>query len=51
MSQDDDSEVLDEIRQMHKPTNHLLNDMMLTVRWLSMRQEKTWDELTLRIVW
>jgi HSP20 family protein len=46
MSQDDDSEVLDEIRQMHKPTNHLLNDMMLTVRWLSMRQEKTWRPAT-----
>ena len=46
MSQDDDSNVLDEIRQMHKPTNHLLNEMMLTVRWLSMRQEKTWRPAT-----
>ena len=46
MSQDDDSEVLDEIQEMHKPTNHLLNDMMLTVRWLSMRQEKTWRPAT-----
>jgi HSP20 family molecular chaperone IbpA len=46
MSQDDDNEVLDEIRQVYKPTNHLLNDMMLTVRWLSMRQEKTWRPAT-----
>jgi HSP20 family protein len=46
MSQDDDSKVLDKARQTHKPTNHLLNDMMLTVRWLSMRQEKTWRPAT-----
>lgn len=46
MSHDDDSEILDKVRQMHKPTNHLLNDMMLTVRWLTMRQEKTWRPAT-----
>ena len=46
MPHDDDSQVSDEIRQMRKPTNHLLNDMMLTVRWLSMRQEKTWRPAT-----
>ena len=46
MSQDDDKNVPGEIRQMHKPTNSLLSDMMLTVRWLSMRQEKTWRPAT-----
>ncbi len=46
MPYDDDSELSDEIRQAAKSTNHLLNDMMLTVRWLTMRQEKTWRPAT-----
>ena len=31
---------------MQKPADHLLNDMMLTVRWLTMRQQKMWRPAT-----
>jgi HSP20 family protein len=46
MSHDDDSETIDEIRQVHKPANQMLNDMMMAVRWLTIRQEKTWRPAT-----
>lgn len=50
MAQDDDSDVLSDIRQMHNSASNravqALSDMMLTVRWLSMRQEKTWRPAT-----
>ncbi|MBN1936486.1 MAG: Hsp20/alpha crystallin family protein [Anaerolineae bacterium] len=46
MSRNDDNELTDDVRQADKPSDYAINDLMLTVRWLTTRQQKTWRPAT-----
>ncbi len=46
MSRNDDSEPGNDVRQDDKSADYTINDLMLTVRWLTTRQQKTWRPAT-----
>lgn len=46
MSQNDDNEIQERLGELHKPADQLFNDVMLTMRWLTERQHKTWHPST-----
>jgi HSP20 family protein len=43
---DDDRETADEISKAQRPADRLLSDMMLTLCWVTTRQQKTWRPAT-----
>lgn len=46
MSRNDDDEFTDDVQQLDKSLDYAMNDLLLSVRWLTVQHHKTWRPAT-----